>query len=128
MIRTPGAERLQTPDERGEDDLDATLRPRRLEEFVGQEALREQLGVSIAAAGGGRLDGHRQLLAHRGLADELLEPAGAQRAVELVVGEQRGGGLDAVGHPRAPRSALASSSSGVSPDAAASRRSASPGS
>ena len=51
MIRTPGAERLQSPQERGEDELDATLRPHRLEEFVGQEALREQLGVSIAAAG-----------------------------------------------------------------------------
>jgi Holliday junction DNA helicase RuvB len=51
MIRTPGIERLQTPHERAEDELDATLRPRRLDEFVGQEALKEQLGVSIAAAG-----------------------------------------------------------------------------
>ena len=33
-----------------DDDPEATLRPRRLEEFVGQEALREQLGVSIEAA------------------------------------------------------------------------------
>jgi Holliday junction DNA helicase RuvB len=49
-IRTPGIERLQTPHERGEDELDATLRPQRLEEFVGQEELKEQLGVSIAAA------------------------------------------------------------------------------
>ena len=43
MIRTPGIERLQTPHERVEDDLDATLRPRRLEEFVGQDELKEQL-------------------------------------------------------------------------------------
>ena len=50
MIRTPGIERVQTPHERTEDDLDATLRPRRLEEFVGQDELKEQLGVSIAAA------------------------------------------------------------------------------
>ena len=50
MIRTPGIERVQTPHERAEDDLDATLRPQRLEEFVGQEELKEQLGVSIAAA------------------------------------------------------------------------------
>src|SRR5919106_4158669 len=50
MIRTPGADRLQTPHERPEDDADATLRPRRLEEFVGQDAVKEQLGVSIAAA------------------------------------------------------------------------------
>jgi len=50
MIRTPGIERVQTPHERAEDELDATLRPQRLEEFVGQEQLKEQLGVSIAAA------------------------------------------------------------------------------
>ena len=50
VIRTPGADRLQTPQERAEDDLDATLRPQRLDEFVGQEALKEQLAVSIAAA------------------------------------------------------------------------------
>ncbi len=49
MIRTPGAERLQAPEARPEED-EATLRPRRLEEFVGQDALKEQLGVSIAAA------------------------------------------------------------------------------
>jgi holliday junction DNA helicase RuvB len=56
-IRTPGVfavdpveDRLQTAHVRGDDDPEASLRPRRLEEFVGQEALREQLGVSIAAA------------------------------------------------------------------------------
>jgi Holliday junction DNA helicase RuvB len=35
-----------------EDDLDRSLRPRRLEDFVGQEALKDQLAVSIAAAAG----------------------------------------------------------------------------
>jgi holliday junction DNA helicase RuvB len=50
MIRTPGAERIQTPHERPEEDVDATLRPRVLDEFVGQDAVKEQLGVSIAAA------------------------------------------------------------------------------
>jgi holliday junction DNA helicase RuvB len=48
MIRTPGA-RMHDP-ELHPDDGDATLRPKRLDEFVGQEALKEQLGVSIAAA------------------------------------------------------------------------------
>ena len=33
-----------------EDELDGSLRPRRLEDFVGQEGLKDQLGVSIAAA------------------------------------------------------------------------------
>jgi holliday junction DNA helicase RuvB len=49
-IRTPGVDRVQTPHERADDELDATLRPRRLDEFVGQDELREQLAVSIAAA------------------------------------------------------------------------------
>jgi holliday junction DNA helicase RuvB len=50
-IRTPGVDRIQTPHERTDDELDATLRPKRLDEFVGQEELKEQLAVSIAAAG-----------------------------------------------------------------------------
>src|SRR5688572_9347771 len=50
MIRSPGADRIQSPHERPDEDVDATLRPRLLEEFIGQEALKEQLGVSIAAA------------------------------------------------------------------------------
>jgi Holliday junction DNA helicase RuvB len=42
--------RLQDPEELPEDDLDRSLRPRRLQDFVGQEALKDQLAVSIAAA------------------------------------------------------------------------------
>ncbi len=42
--------RIQTPDALAEDDFERTLRPRRLDDFVGQEALRDQLAVSIAAA------------------------------------------------------------------------------
>ncbi|HUY58718.1 MAG TPA: Holliday junction branch migration DNA helicase RuvB [Solirubrobacteraceae bacterium] len=34
-----------------EDELDRSLRPRRLEDFIGQDALKDQLAVSIAAAG-----------------------------------------------------------------------------
>jgi Holliday junction DNA helicase RuvB len=48
-IRTPDLGLVHDPDE-GPEDLDFTLRPRRLDEFVGQEALREQLGVSLHAA------------------------------------------------------------------------------
>lgn len=44
------APRIQTPDVLPEDELDRSLRPRRLDDFVGQEAVREQLAVSIAAA------------------------------------------------------------------------------
>jgi holliday junction DNA helicase RuvB len=50
-IRTPGAERLHDPMALpAEDDLDRSLRPRRLEDFVGQERVKEQLGVFIQAA------------------------------------------------------------------------------
>ncbi|MGC9220446.1 MAG: Holliday junction branch migration DNA helicase RuvB [Solirubrobacteraceae bacterium] len=38
----------QLPD----DELDRSLRPRRLEDFIGQEMLKDQLAVSIAAAAG----------------------------------------------------------------------------
>jgi holliday junction DNA helicase RuvB len=52
-IRTPGVvalDRVQTPHERPDDDLEPGLRPRRLEEFVGQRAVKDQLAVSIGAA------------------------------------------------------------------------------
>src|SRR5947209_14691606 len=42
--------RLPAPEELAEDELDRSLRPRRLEDFVGQEAVKDQLAVSIAAA------------------------------------------------------------------------------
>ncbi len=48
----PAASRIQTPSAQREDELDLSLRPRRLDEFVGQDAVKEQLAVSIAAAGG----------------------------------------------------------------------------
>src|SRR4051812_17207399 len=43
-------DRIQTPGLRPDDELDVSLRPRRLEEFVGQEALKAQIGVAIQAA------------------------------------------------------------------------------
>ena len=48
-----GAARIHTPGLLGgEDEADRSLRPRRLEEFVGQEAVRDQLAVSLQAASG----------------------------------------------------------------------------
>ena len=44
------AERIQTPYLAAEDEFERTLRPRRLDEFVGQEQLKEQLAVAIEAA------------------------------------------------------------------------------
>ena len=50
-IRTPGVERLQDPEPKGgEEELDRSLRPRRLEDFVGQRAVKEQLQVFVQAA------------------------------------------------------------------------------
>ncbi|HEY3971192.1 MAG TPA: Holliday junction branch migration DNA helicase RuvB [Solirubrobacteraceae bacterium] len=43
-------ERVQTPYLTPEDELDRSLRPRALEEFIGQPTLREQLAVAIEAA------------------------------------------------------------------------------
>jgi Holliday junction DNA helicase RuvB len=47
---TDGVIRKHSPLALPEDDLDRSLRPRRLEDFIGQEALKDQLAVSIAAA------------------------------------------------------------------------------
>ena len=50
-IRTPGVERLgSAPAQAADEELDRSLRPRRLDDFVGQAAVRDQLGVFIEAA------------------------------------------------------------------------------
>jgi holliday junction DNA helicase RuvB len=52
-IRTPGVDRIHDPVALpAEDDLDRSLRPKRLEDFVGQERIKEQLAVFIQAARG----------------------------------------------------------------------------
>jgi holliday junction DNA helicase RuvB len=43
--------RIQTPGVLPEDELDRSLRPKLLDDFVGQESVREQLAVAIEAAG-----------------------------------------------------------------------------
>jgi Holliday junction DNA helicase RuvB len=47
---TQAEARIQDPEELPEDELDRSLRPRRLRDFVGQAAVKDQLAVSIAAA------------------------------------------------------------------------------
>src|SRR5579859_5625599 len=47
---TQAQARIQDPELLPEDELDRSLRPRRLEDFVGQHAVKDQLAVSIAAA------------------------------------------------------------------------------
>src|SRR5687768_11513804 len=46
------AERLIAPQRSEEDELEATLRPKRLSEFVGQQQARENLSIFIEAAKG----------------------------------------------------------------------------
>src|SRR5689334_17398007 len=49
-IRDDGPVRIQDPEALPEDDFDRSLRPRRLEDFVGQAAIKDQLAVAIEAA------------------------------------------------------------------------------
>jgi Holliday junction DNA helicase RuvB len=49
-IRTPGVERIQTAAALPEDDFDQSLRPKRLQDFVGQPSVKEQLEIFIQAA------------------------------------------------------------------------------
>ena len=50
-IRTPGVERIQAaPAFAADEELDRSLRPRRLADFVGQQAVKDQLTVFIEAA------------------------------------------------------------------------------
>ena len=42
--------RVQSPEALGDEDLDRSLRPRRLADFIGQEFVKDQMAVSIAAA------------------------------------------------------------------------------
>jgi holliday junction DNA helicase RuvB len=52
-IRTPGVERVHDPDLlEAEEEFDRSLRPRRLDEFIGQTSVKDQLAVFIEAARG----------------------------------------------------------------------------
>jgi holliday junction DNA helicase RuvB len=78
--------RIQDAEALPEDDLDRSLRPRRLEDFVGQEALKDQLEVSIAAAStrGDALD-HVLLAGPPGLGKtSLAQIVAAELGVQFV--------------------------------------------
>ena len=91
-IRTPGVvagapdPQVHVPAATPEDDLDVTLRPRRLDEFVGQSAVKEQLAVSLqaAAARGEALD-HVLLAGPPGLGKtSLAQIVAAELGVRFV--------------------------------------------
>jgi Holliday junction DNA helicase RuvB len=78
--------RVQTPYLTPEDELDRSLRPRRFTDFVGQDALKEQLMVAIEAAGarGEALD-HLLLAGPPGLGKtSLAQIVAAELGVDFV--------------------------------------------
>ncbi len=91
--------RIQTPDVTPEDELDVTLRPRALEEFVGQDALKEQLSVSIAAA-----RGRDEALDHVLLAGP---PGLGKTSLAQIVANELGVGIRQVAGPNLERKDIA---------------------
>jgi Holliday junction DNA helicase RuvB len=78
-----------------EDELDRSLRPRRLEEFVGQERVKEQLGIALQAAKarGEALD-HVLLVGPPGL---------GKTSLAFIVREELGVGIRTIAGPALER-------------------------
>src|SRR5207302_4909890 len=78
--------RLPAPEELIAAELDHSLRPRRLEDFVGQEAVKDQLAVSIeAAASRGEALDHVLLAGPPGLGKtSLAQIVAAELEVQFV--------------------------------------------
>ena len=83
---TPAEARIQDPEVTPEDEFDRSLRPRRLEDFVGQEAVKDQLAVSIeAAASRGEALDHVLLAGPPGLGKtSLAQIVAAELGVQFV--------------------------------------------
>jgi Holliday junction DNA helicase RuvB len=78
-----------------DDDLERSLRPRRLDEFVGQERVKEQLSVALAAAKGrGEALDHVLLVGPPGL---------GKTSLAYIVREELGGGIRCVAGPALER-------------------------
>src|SRR3712207_4370618 len=79
----------------GDDDLERSLRPRRLDDFVGQERVKEQLGISLEAA-----KGRGEALDHVLLAGP---PGLGKTTLAYVIREELGVGIRTVAGPALER-------------------------
>ena len=79
----------------GDEELDRSLRPRTLEEFVGQERLREQLSIALEAA-----RGRGEALEHVLLAGP---PGLGKTSLAYVIRAELGVGLRSVAGPALDR-------------------------
>ena len=78
-----------------DEELEQTLRPRRLDDFVGQERLKEQLGISLDAAKG-RAEALDHVL--------LVGPPGlGKTSLAFIVHEELGVGIRTVAGPALER-------------------------
>jgi Holliday junction DNA helicase RuvB len=78
-----------------EEELDGSLRPRSLGEFVGQERIKEQLAIALAAA-----KGRREALDHVLLAGP---PGLGKTSLAYIIREELGAGLRVVAGPALER-------------------------
>jgi Holliday junction DNA helicase RuvB len=90
-----------------EDDLEQTLRPRRLDEFVGQERVREQLAIALQAA-----TSRGEALDHVLLAGP---PGLGKTSLAFIVREELGAGLRCVAGPALERKDVAAILTSVGP-------------
>ena len=79
----------------GDDELDGSLRPRRLEDFVGQERIKEQLTISLEAA-----KARGEALDHVLLAGP---PGLGKTSLAFIVREELGVGIRCVAGPALER-------------------------
>jgi Holliday junction DNA helicase RuvB len=79
----------------GDDDLERSLRPKRLEDFVGQERVKEQLSIALEAA-----KGREEALDHVLLAGP---PGLGKTTLAYVIREELGAGIRTVAGPALER-------------------------
>ena len=102
-MAAPASAQFLAPVSRPEDEeLEQSLRPRRLDEFVGQERVKEQLQIALQAARARGQERDPELLLHALLADELAEAARPQGLLELVLIRPGGGRQELRAHRDGP--------------------------